>query len=74
MDDAPPPTESQGSLVPPGKPPITALATMPSPEPNRHARHPSSFGRSTPLRDAIRATLDTVDSVADAIASGLGLR
>jgi hypothetical protein len=62
-------------LVPPVKPPITALATAtPAPEPNRHARHPKSFGRPPALSEIIRRTLDTVDDLADAIAGGIGLR
>ena len=75
MDDAPPPTESQGMLVPPVKPPVTAVATAtPAPDPNRHARHPRSFGRSGFLRTMVRRTLDTVDDLADAIADGFGFR
>ena len=75
MDDATPPTESENMLVPPVKPPVTALATAtPTPEPHGHARHPRSFRDPNPLRNAVRVTLDVVDDVADAIASGLGLR
>jgi hypothetical protein len=75
MDDATPPTEPQGALVPPNKPPSTAVATAtPAPEPNRHARHPNSFRDPNPLRRVVRQTLDAVDTLADTIANGLGLR
>jgi hypothetical protein len=75
MDDATPPPESQGALVPPGKPPTTAVATAaPAPDPNRHARHPSSFQTPGGLRQLLRRTFDRVDALADSVASGLGLR
>lgn len=75
MDEATPPTEPQGALVPPTKPPVTAVAlASPAPEPSRHARHPSSFREPTSIGSIVRRTLDTVDTLADAIADGLGLR
>ena len=75
MDEATPPTEPQGALVPPAKPPTTAVAlASPAPEPNRHVRPLRSMRGPGTIGTIVRRTLDTVDTLADAIADGLGLR
>jgi hypothetical protein len=73
MDDFIPQTQPSGALVPPNKPPGTAIATSaplpPSREPRaRRLRDPNV------LRRFLMRTLDVVDEVADAVAGGLGLR
>jgi hypothetical protein len=73
MDDATPQTEPSGALVPPRKPPSTALATAsPAPTPLRPERQP--YMREQRLRHLIAEALDAVDDLADTVAQGLGLR
>jgi hypothetical protein len=81
MDDnadfIPPPTQPSDSLVPPPRPPGTAIAAAtpgPEPLPRRHLRHPRSFRDAHPVRRLIEQTLDAVDGLADALAGELGLR
>ena len=72
MDDADtPPTQSADFLVPPTKIPRTALAVATPPPP----REPRNV-RQTPVSFAglVTEVLDKVDAVADAVATGLGLR
>ena len=69
-----PPTQPFGALVPPPKGPRTALATAsPAPLPPRPSTRRTLRDRDT-LQYFISRTLDVVDSVADTIAEGIGLR
>jgi hypothetical protein len=73
-DDPTPPTEPFGDLVPPPKVPPTALA-LASPAPLPH-RGPSSHDLydASALQRLLARTFDLVDSIADTVAEGLGLR
>jgi hypothetical protein len=83
-EDITPPTEPSGRLVPPPKVPPTAVAAAtpgPVPEPDEasHIRwrpgSPVYIAVEIPgLQRLITRTLDVVDELADAVASGLGLR
>jgi hypothetical protein len=73
-DETPPPaTEPFGALVPPRKPPATAIATA-SPAPLLPRREPQRTMRPRTVRRLIDDTLDLVDELADSLAEGLGLR
>jgi hypothetical protein len=70
-----PPTQPFGDLVPPPKIPGTAIAAAtPAPVPPRHGRDSASIRESNVIRRFVARTLDAVDTVADAVAEGLGLR
>jgi hypothetical protein len=72
MEDHTPPTQPDGSMMPPPKIPGTAIAVATPPPPRRDENDlvetMSGFGRF------IDRTLGAVDRVADVVASGLGLR
>lgn len=73
-DDPTPPTQPFGDLVPPPKVPPTALAlASPAPLPHRRPSSPDLYDTST-LQRLIAQTFDFVDSIADTVAEGLGLR
>ena len=73
-DDPTPPTQPFGDLVPPPKVPPTALAlASPAPLPHRRPSSPDLYDAST-LQRLIAQTFDFVDSIADTVAEGLGLR
>jgi len=76
-DDPTPPTEPFGELVPPKarpKAPTKALAlASPAPLPHRQPSTPDIYDASA-LQRLIAQTLDLVDSIADTVAEGLGLR
>lgn len=73
-DDPTPPTDPFGELVPPPKVPPTALAlASPAPLPHRRPSAPDLYDASA-LQRLITQTLDLVDSIADTVAEGLGLR
>jgi hypothetical protein len=72
-EDITPPTEPSGQLVPPSKVPPTAVAAATQgPVPQRGSQ-PYLVVQS-PLWRLMTLTLDVVDELADAVASGLGLR
>ena len=73
MDDATPPTQPSGSLVPPPSGPSTALA-LATPEPPSRAAERTPYMREYAFRKWISQTLDRIDQVADTVAEGLGLR
>jgi hypothetical protein len=73
-DDPTPPTQPFGDLVPPPKVPPTALAlASPAPLPHRQPASPTLYDAGA-LQRLIAQTLDLVDSIADTVAEGLGLR
>jgi hypothetical protein len=74
-DDNPtPPTQPFGDLVPPPKLPPTALAlASPAPLPHRRPSSPELYDASA-LQRLISRTFDLVDTIADTVAEGLGLR
>ena len=74
-DDTPiPATQPTGDLVPPPKVPPTALAlASPAPLPHRRPSPPDLFDASA-LQRAIALAFDIVDTFADTVAEGLGLR
>jgi hypothetical protein len=74
MEDYIPQTQPSGALVPPNKPPGTAIATAAPLPPNRQPRHARAFHDPNPIRRFITRTLNVVDEVADAVAGGFGLR
>jgi hypothetical protein len=61
-DDLTPPTQSSSARVPPPKVPGTAIAT------EMYMEDPNA------VRRLVARMLDAVDSVADTVAEGLGLR
>jgi hypothetical protein len=72
MDDILPQPQPSGALVPPPRTPPTALATA---EPLPPLRPSGRVVRSEGLlRDLVRTTLDTLDSLGDSIAGAIGLR
>jgi hypothetical protein len=72
--DFTPPTQSSSDRVPPPKVPGTAIATAaPAPLPPRRPRE-MRVEDPNAIRRLIARTLDMVDSVADTVAEGLGLR
>lgn len=73
-DDAVPPTQPSGSMIPPPKIPGTALALLTPPPPPEPSRRVVRRYRGNPIARALNAALDVADEVADAIASGLRLR
>ena len=73
-NDFTPPTQSSSDRVPPPKIPGTAIATAaPAPLPPRRPREMRVEDPNV-VRRVIARTLDMVDSVADTVAEGLGLR
>jgi hypothetical protein len=73
-NDFTPPTQSSSDRVPPPKVPGTAIATAaPAPLPPRRPREMRVEDRNV-VRRFVARTLDMVDSVADTVAEGLGLR
>lgn len=73
-DDFTPPTQSSSERVPPPKVPGTAIATAaPAPLPPRRPRE-TRIDDANAIRRLIARALDMVDSVADTVAEGLGLR
>jgi len=73
-NDFTPPTQSSSDRVPPPKVPGTAIATAaPAPLPPRRPRE-MRVEDPNAIRRLIARTLDMVDSVADTVAEGLGLR
>jgi hypothetical protein len=73
-NDFTPPTQSSSDRVPPPKVPGTAIATAaPAPLPPRRPREMRVEDPNV-VRRFIARTLDMVDSVADTVAEGLGLR
>jgi len=73
MEDADiPPTQPSGALVPPTKIPRTAVATATPEPPNRNVRRESR--ELTGFRGLVARALNVVDSLADNVAAGLGLR
>ena len=69
-----PPTESSGQHVPPPKVPGTAIATAaPAPLPSHRPRE-MRIEDPNAIRRLVARALDAVDSVADTVAEGLGLR
>ena len=74
MDDFIPETQPSGALVPPNKPPGTAIATAAPLPPNRQPRYARSLHDPNAIRRLLTRTLDVVDEIADAVAGGLGLR
>jgi hypothetical protein len=73
MEDFTPETQPSGSLVPPTKPPGTAIATSAPLPPNRQPRVRTLHDPNV-IRRFLTRTLDVVDEFADAVAGGLGLR
>lgn len=72
--DFTPPTQPSSDRVPPPKVPGTAIATAaPAPLPPRRPRE-MRVEDANAIRRLIARTLDMVDSVADTVAEGLGLR
>ena len=72
--DFTPPAQSSSDRVPPPKVPGTAIATAaPAPLPPRRPRE-MRVEDPNAIRRLIARTLDMVDSVADTVAEGLGLR
>ena len=74
MDDFIPQTQPSGALVPPNKPPGTAVATSAPLPPSREPRHAWHLHDRNPIRRFLSRTFDVVDEMADAVAGGLGLR
>jgi hypothetical protein len=74
MEDYIPETQPSGALVPPNKPPGTAIATSAPVPPSRQPRHTRTFRDPNPIRRFLTRTLNVVDEMADAVAGGLGLR
>lgn len=73
-DDFTPPTQSSSDLVPPPKIPGTAIAAAtPAPLPPRRPRE-MRVEDPNAIRRFVARALDIVDSVADTVAEGLGLR
>ena len=73
-DDFSPPTQSSSDRVPPPKVPGTAIATAaPAPLPPRRPRE-MHIEDANAIRRFVARALDMVDSVADTVAEGLGLR
>ena len=73
-DELTPPTQPSGNRMPPPKVPGTAIAAAaPTPLPPRRSR-PSHIDDPNAIRRLLTRTLDVVDSVADAVAEGLGFR
>jgi len=73
-DDLTPPTQSSSARVPPPKEPGTAIATAaPAPLPPRRPRE-MYMEDPNAVRRLVARVLDAVDSVADTVAEGLGLR
>ena len=73
-NDFTPPTQSSSDRMPPPKVPGTAIATAaPAPLPPRRSRE-MYVEDPNAIRRFIARTLDMVDSVADTVAEGLGLR
>jgi hypothetical protein len=73
MDDFSPPTQPEGSLVPPTKVPGTALAlATPPPPPRRNTRR--ALANPGFFRELLTRTFDVVDDLADNVAAGLCLR
>lgn len=73
MDDETPPTQPDGALSPPRKPPSTAIATA-SPAPLGPRPGGAPFARPRTIRALVEQTLDAVDKVADSIGRSIGLR
>ena len=73
MDDYIPETQPSGALVPPNKPPGTAVATS-APLPPSREPLARTLRDSNVIRRFLSRTFDVVDEVADAVAGGLGLR
>jgi hypothetical protein len=71
-DDLTPPTQSSSARVPPPKVPGTAIAA-PAPLPPRRPRE-MYMEDPNAVRRLVARMLDAVDSVADTVAEGLGLR
>jgi hypothetical protein len=74
MEDFTPQTQPSGALVPPNKPPGTAVATSAPLLPSREPRHVRTLRDSNAILRFLSRTLDVVDEMADAVAGGLGLR
>lgn len=72
IDDILPEPQPSGALVPPPRTPPVALATAQPLLPHRPSRGIAS-GEDL-LRDLVRTTLDTLDSLGDSIAGAIGLR
>jgi hypothetical protein len=73
-DDFTPRTQPSGARVPPPKIPGTAIATAsPAPLPPRRSRE-TYIEDPNAVRRLVARMLDAVDSVADTVAEGLGLR
>jgi hypothetical protein len=73
-DEFTPPTQSSGARVPPPKVPGTAIATAaPAPLPPRRSRE-TYIADPNAIRRFVARVFDAVDSVADTVAEGLGLR
>jgi hypothetical protein len=73
-DDLTPPTQPSGARMPPPKVPGTAIAAAtPAPLPPRRARE-MRLEDANVIQRFISRTLDVVDSMADSVAEGLGLR
>lgn len=72
--DFSPPVQSSSDRVPPPKVPGTAIATAaPAPLPPRRPRE-LHVEDANAIRRFVSRALDMVDSVADTVAEGLGLR
>jgi hypothetical protein len=73
-DDLTPPTQPSGAYMPPPKVPGTAIAAAtPAPLPPRRSRE-MRLEDANVIQRFISRTLDVVDSMADSVAEGLGLR
>jgi hypothetical protein len=73
-DDLTPPTQPSGAHMPPPKVPGTAIAAAtPAPLPPRRSRE-MRLEDANVIQRFISRTLDVVDSMADSVAEGLGLR
>jgi len=72
-DDFTPPTQSSSDRVPPPKIPGTAIAAASAPLPPRRPRE-MRVDDPNAIRRFVARALDVVDSVADTVAEGLGLR
>jgi hypothetical protein len=73
-DDFTPPTQSSGEGMPPPKIPGTAIAAAaPAPRPP-HRSLGMTIEDPNAIRRIVARALDLVDSVADTVAEGLGLR
>jgi len=73
-DEFTPPTQSSGERMPPPKTPGTAVAAAtPAPLPPRRSSE-ARVDDPSAIRRFVSRALDAVDSVADTVAEGLGLR